>query len=108
MKYGKYFDRELSKCGPGARVHSIHYDRLKVLLKTQPDMVCKKWRKILHTECKKVVAPTLHLQVLNTDAFYKICKKMDKKFDLGALEMYHDCVKRHTYAFTDVTRLKII
>lgn len=108
MKYGKYFERELSQYGQDVRHHSIHYDRLKVLLKTQPELVCKRWKKILHTECKNVIAPTLHLQVLNTDAFYKMCKKMDKKFHLGALDMYRDCVKRHTYPFTDVTHLKII
>lgn len=108
MKYGQFYERELSRYGQNVRHHSIHYDRLKVLLKTQPEMVCKKWKSILHSECKNVVAPSIQLKILNTDAFYKICKKMDKKFHLGALDMYRDCVKRRVYTFTDVSRLKII
>lgn len=100
MKYGKMMKiYDPNRC--------IAYNALKRLMKDAPP---RDWRDLIYKECARVdsIHLTPNLQVVNTDAFYKLCKKLDKRYAIGALDFYKTCVRNHTFAFTSVSYTTLI
>ncbi len=95
MKYGRLMKSyDTTSC--------IAYNAFKRLMKSEPP---RDWKDLLYKECARVDGLHLdtHLRVVNTDAFYKLCKKLDKRFGVGAVDFYRECVHRHVFSFTSVT-----
>lgn len=94
MKYGQ----TMKMYDPDA---CIAYNSIKRLMKG--DAPPQNWRELLYKECSRVDGCTGTYRVVNTDAFYKLCKKLDKRYGVGALDFYRECVRQRTFSFTSVT-----
>lgn len=105
MKFGKYF----TSCKPD--VHCIQYNALKHGIKKHPVYFKLFWKSILLGECKrfdKIKTPTESHCLLNTDALYKISKKIEKKLGVKSLSFFKDIVKTRRFRFTSVSFVTLL
>lgn len=121
MKYASFLDEQLSVYPLDVRLKCINYHKWKLMIKGDPEFINRHWRKLIYKECKRTdnflyprytctttplpPAWLRHLSILNTDTFYKICKKIDKKIgpESNALKYYSECIKRKKYIFTSIS-----
>lgn len=117
MKHANFLAEQLAPYPVHVQLKCINYKKWKVWIKTTPGFVISNWRQLIKADClqfERFIRGDLepswvsHLSLLNTDTFYKICKKIDKNFSAGAVQYYKDTIRRRTYKFTDVSFVTLI
>lgn len=116
MKHGKFVDEQFSMYPFYVTQKCINYHKWKLWIKKQPGFVKRYWKILILKDCRKInrfLYPILcsvnipnewvySLSLLNTDTFYKICKKLTRHLKVNALDFYKKTVKRHRFRFTRV------
>ena len=122
MKYAKTLSENLSIFPQPIRNGCINYSKWKVWMKVQPGFISRHWKSLIMKDCKrcnrfmypyftKSIIPDdqkFSLGLINTDTFYKICKRLDKRFDVGAFEFYKHCIKSKKFRFTSSSLVTLI
>lgn len=122
MKHSRFLDEQLGVYPLDVRTECINYHKWKLWIKTEPEFLKKNWKSHIKQDCTRVenflyprFAASLpeswvrHLSILNTDTFYKICKKMRKKLGFEEpLEYYRSCVNKRKYKFTSVSFVTLV
>jgi hypothetical protein len=117
MKYGKKWRQDISELPTNARQVCIHYKCWKERIAN-----CERsnWSQILEEECMMVdkyifekkfripflccgnmITPEAKLKMceFNTRTLYKVCKKLDKKLQVPAMEWYTHAIHTQKYKF---------
>ena len=120
MKHARFLDEQLQVYPSFVHLECINYHKWKLWIKKEPEFVMKHWKSNIKRDCARIdkflsdtnsipVSWLKHLSILNTDTFYKICKKMKKKLGMvEPLEYYKKCVERRKYKFTSVSFLTLV
>ena len=117
MKYAKELTQKLNTYSNHIRNKCLQYIKWKKLIKTSPSYVKLNWEKILLNDCKvtetlfnKTVKSDelLELSIINTNTFYKICKRLQKKLNISALDYMNFIIKSHKYRFTACSCMTLI
>ena len=117
MKHGKFVDEQLSLYPFHVTRNCINYHKWKVWIKKQPEFVKRYWKILIIKDCRRinrflyplVCSPSIpnewiySLSLLNTDTFYKICKKLTRHLKVDALDFYKRMVKVHRFKFTNIS-----
>ena len=118
MKYGKFFSSHITSYPKYIQDHCIDYIRWKKIIKGS----ITSWKSKLESDCYKLdrfLYPRIfrtrvpknlmsNLCLFNTNTLYKICKKIDKMYNNGAMEYYKYVLKSRRFRFTSVSFATLI
>ena len=125
MKYSHILAKQLSKYEISIRKISFDYKKWKKLIKYDSEFIATNWKKRLNYDCKRIDAflftkyPCLcnynidpyinkELCYINMNTLYKICKKLDKKLKINAMDYYNHILKKNKYKFTYMSHETLI
>lgn len=126
MKYAHALTKQLSKYDPYINKLCLQYKPWKKLIKYSPEYTLINWKKNIINECKNVdnllycnkckcfLNKKLdnniieHLCFINVNTLYKICKKLQKKLNINALEYLDEIIKTRKFKFTQIAYQTII
>jgi hypothetical protein len=104
MKYGKELKNILSKYNPFIQNLCISYKKWK---KWRPK--CNyNWKYEIFMDCIKANYSPKELWDINLKTLYKICKRLNKKYNIDTENYYIYIVKSSLFKFTQKAKLTII
>jgi len=131
MKYKKFLDDKLSIYPIEVRKYCIPYKYWKTKINNHPAFVKVFWKALLHRQCKRLdrflsssnydncltninnhnINNIIHetLCIINIDTLYKICKKIEKRIHVPALDyFFKDLCKKNAYKFLEASNETLI
>ncbi len=122
MKHGDFVKEQFKLYPFNVTRKCINYQRWKLWIKTQPNFIRRYWKILLLKDCRRInrflfpifcnseIDPEwiYSLCILNTDTFYKICKKLKRHIKVDALKFYKKIIYKRKFRFTDIAHRTII
>jgi len=124
MKYKKFLEEKLSIYPLNVRKYCIPYKYWKLKIKHHPEFVRIFWKLLIHRQCKRLdkflaseysganrnkLIDYENLCLINIDTLYKICKKIEKKIGLPALDFFFKGLcRRNTYKFLEASNETLV
>lgn len=119
MKYNLFLREQLKLYPFEISRNFINYEKWKRWTKYQPFFIKRYWKFLIKKDCRKLnrflyrtrgvdKEQLYSIELLNTNTFYKICKRLKKKLGVDALEFFVKCVKQRRFQFTSISFLTLL
>lgn len=103
MKYAKELDNKLKSYSFLIKLTCISYRKWKKKKKLNND-----WIRELYYDCVKAELAPKELYETNMKTLFKICKRLEKKFNVEAKQYYNKLVRTNLFKFTANARETLI